>query len=417
LTASGGTAELRATGAGNNAQLTSVNNAVVVSAGAAMSFSAAASSTIAVSGGASNLTMSAGNAIVCTANGALNLTATTGAVTVTGSTGITLTPGTNLPVIVTSGMLRLVERTAGIAVAAGQMLLFCKDNAPNDPYCRDDTNVDRKILTSPASLADMATLAQGTAIGRARDAGTGVPVPLTENQQLENLSRATKRVREWDFEGAIDAGGVLSLPGWVAWNGPTISQRDSAAAEHSANHPGVLRMAQSTTLVDEKAVYIGPWDFSKVSRFGVSIKVPSNGGSELANCALGVGLVADPTDMDVVANARIWPAANPSVSLLVKSAGTGFGNWQIHSSGGTTAASFVGAVAVDTWYDIEARDEGSGTWRIYVGGVAGSSRSLVPTSGICYLALGMIRGAGAAGSLIDYDRVWIETAALDRSAA
>jgi hypothetical protein len=29
----------------------------------------------------------------------------------------------------------------------------------------------------------------------------------------------------------------------------------------------------------------------------------------------------------------------------------------------------------------------------------------------------MIRGAGAAGSLIDYDRVWIETAALDRSAA
>jgi hypothetical protein len=83
-------------------------------------------------------------------------TATAGAVTVAAATGITLTPGTNLPVVVTSGMVRLVERTAGIAIAAGQMLLFCKDNAPNDPYCRDDTNTDRKIVTAPVPLADLA---------------------------------------------------------------------------------------------------------------------------------------------------------------------------------------------------------------------------------------------------------------------
>lgn len=42
-----------------------------------------------------------------------------------------------------------------VTLTAGQLAIWAKDDAPNNPYVRDDTNVDRKILTAPALGTDI----------------------------------------------------------------------------------------------------------------------------------------------------------------------------------------------------------------------------------------------------------------------
>jgi hypothetical protein len=85
-------------------------------------------------------------------------------------------------------MLTTYERSAGIPLAAGQGLFWAKDDAPNSPYFRDDTNADRKLLTAPLPLSDMATIAPGRVLGLQVDAGgAAVPVALTGAEQGENL--------------------------------------------------------------------------------------------------------------------------------------------------------------------------------------------------------------------------------------
>ncbi len=83
-----------------------------------------------------------------------------------GPNGIDLTPGTDQPVRIATGLIRLIERAAGIVMSAGQMLLFAKNNTPNDLYIRDDTNAERKVLTSPCALADIATAPALSIAGR-----------------------------------------------------------------------------------------------------------------------------------------------------------------------------------------------------------------------------------------------------------
>jgi hypothetical protein len=90
-----------------------------------------------------------------------------------------------------AGALIMAERAAGLTLAAGQGQFFPKNDTPNNPYFRDDTNVDRKILTAPLALSDIATIPQGTALGRTALSGNGVPGALTGLQQGENLRRAS----------------------------------------------------------------------------------------------------------------------------------------------------------------------------------------------------------------------------------
>jgi hypothetical protein len=43
-----------------------------------------------------------------------------------------------------------------VTLTAGQLLLWAKNNAPNDLFIRDDTNTDRKVVTAPVPAADLA---------------------------------------------------------------------------------------------------------------------------------------------------------------------------------------------------------------------------------------------------------------------
>lgn len=87
-----------------------------------------------------------------------------------------------------AGFMRLVERAAGITLSAGQALFFSKNDAPNNPYYRDDTNADRKIITAPAALTDLATQNEGTVLLRAIGAGPGAPIAGT-GAQLGAIAR------------------------------------------------------------------------------------------------------------------------------------------------------------------------------------------------------------------------------------
>jgi len=78
--------------------------------------------------------------------------------------------------------LSVMERAAGTSMATGQSEYFAKDDAPTNPYFRDDTNVDRKLATAPVPLTDFATIAQSRVLGRAEGAGTGVPTALTPTE-------------------------------------------------------------------------------------------------------------------------------------------------------------------------------------------------------------------------------------------
>jgi len=68
------------------------------------------------------------------------------------------------------------ERAAGQTLNPGQGQLFVKNDTPNNPYFRDDTNADRKITTAPVPLTDLATQSDSTVLLRAIGAGTGTPI-------------------------------------------------------------------------------------------------------------------------------------------------------------------------------------------------------------------------------------------------
>lgn len=111
--------------------------------------------------------------------------------------------GTNWTAGIAS-FLRLVERAAGITLSAGQALLFPKTD--HNLYFRDQTNTDRKIVTAPALLTDIAPLAQGSMLGRAILGGSGVPIELTGVQQGQNLRRATS------IQDTLSTGTIASYP-------------------------------------------------------------------------------------------------------------------------------------------------------------------------------------------------------------
>jgi hypothetical protein len=96
-------------------------------------------------------------------------------------------------VVAINSLMRLIERAAaGVTLAAGQALLWVKDDTPNNPYFTDDTNTDRKIVTAPVPLADMATISPGRTIGLQVDApAAAVPVPLTGAELTESMRRDT----------------------------------------------------------------------------------------------------------------------------------------------------------------------------------------------------------------------------------
>lgn len=68
-------------------------------------------------------------------------------------------------------------------------------------------------------------------------------------------------------------------------------------------------------------------------------------------------------------------------------------------------------------FRLEQTTPGSGSWRCYVNGTLFTTATLANTSGIAYLAIGMIRGAGAAGRNLLVDEVFIDTFELNRAAA
>jgi len=338
------------------------------------------------------------------------LTPKTGAnndrVTITADDQIVLEP-TGSCRIFTGGVERLeIEndgawQLAGNTGTAGQVIVSAGSAAPP--------------AWGSVSLSALATQTETTVVGRARAAGTGVPIALSANQLLEVRQTESKRLYRWEFEGDLS---TLANRGWTIWDAPTITQRDVGAG-HSANHPGQIQLQGDAALADEYAIYIGPWDFSSVDRFGATVLIPSDGGGELSNCALGFGLVTDPTDMDLATSGGLWTDNN--VVVFVRAGGAGAGNWTIRrEDAGSGAAANVTTVAVDTWYQLEARQTASGTWQmaVTVAGVTSTiSVSGAPASGIAYLAIGGIRAAGAAGRNIVVDEVWLETSALSRSSA
>jgi hypothetical protein len=141
----------------------------------------------------------AGNTFTASCTNAMGLTGGTG-VTVTATTGNIALVNTAASgfVSVNSFLKFTAEANASTpSMSAGQALYWVKDNTPNDPYFTDDTNSDRKILTAPAPLADLATAADGTVVGRPLGGGTGA---------LQNLSGAQAAA----IAGPTHAGSGLS---------------------------------------------------------------------------------------------------------------------------------------------------------------------------------------------------------------
>jgi hypothetical protein len=304
-----------------------------------------------------------------------------------------------------------------MTLAAGQYQFWGKNDAPNNPYFRDDTNVDRKIATAPIPLADFATIAETTALGRARQSGSGIPVALSANQLLEVRQTETKRLFRWDFQGIIEAAGVLAVTEWTAHSSPVIIQRGIGAG-HSANHPGQLQIQFDVAIADNGSIYIGPFDFATVSRFGASTLIPADGGTHLTDCAFGFGLVADPTLLQTVFTLGVWGVTD-NIVYQVRSGGAGAGEWRLRmqNAAASTLAGSGTAITADTWYDLEIRKASSGSWNRYANGsLVGGVTTGCPTAGFCYLSIGGTKGAAPAGRNLVIDEIWIELDALDRTA-
>lgn len=271
--------------------------------------------------------------------------------------------------------------------------------------------------SGPEIDIDSLDMSEATLAGRPRGGGEGQAEPLTPDQALQVLSEANIVIPSWDFNGVIAAAGVLAVPGWTAFGAPTIIQRDVGAG-HSANHPGQLQMQIDPALAQQSSVYFGPYDWSTLKRFRFTVLIPADGGNELLNCSMGFGLVVAPDVMSAtIANASLW--ADNYLICYVRSNGTGAGSWTARRQSGTAAITALGVpVVADTWYDIEAvQDMPTATWTFTINGVIVGSRASLLTTGIVYLALGMVRGAGAGGRNIVADLVEVETTALNRSAA
>lgn len=242
---------------------------------------------------------------------------------------------------------------------------------------------------------------------------TAAAAPLTPTQ----LSALLDRVISDDFDGRIEgAATVLDRSPWTAFGAPSATQHD-IVGRHSASHPGGLYLQLHATNAHKTSVYRGPFDFSKVKGFGCAIMIPV-ATSELVGCTFGVGLAQDATDLADPSVGRLWNTTTPSVSLLIRSAGASFGNWQLHTTAGTSPATSSTTVVPGTWYELAAINEGAGVYRIYVNGITGPTRSLVPTSGLCHLAIGgnkAASAAGAAGAKLAIDHAWVWLDRLDRT--
>lgn len=225
--------------------------------------------------------------------------------------------------------------------------------------------------------------------------------------------QATNSIYRWDFEGVIDTAGTLNVPGWAPFNSPAISQRD-AGSTHSPQNPGVINVNLDAAAADQSCIFNGPWDFSTVSAFEANVLIPSAGGNELANCAFGFGIVADPLTMDPAANGGVWLDNN--AVIMFRSAGASSGAWivRVETTGTGLIATSGVAVALDTWIKLRLAQLTPGVWTISVNGTVIASRSGAPPSGIAYLGIGGVRTAAAAGRNIAIDVIQLETFPLSR---
>ncbi len=151
--------------------------------------------------------------------GPLTVQSTTGQLAALGATMLLQTSGGGAMTFASAGAVTMSSATADIAfsassfvsiapflkftaeqaastpsLTAGQALIWIKNDAPNNPYFTDDTNADRKIVTAPVPLADLATVNAGTQLGLQIDAaGPAVPVALSGAEQGENLRVNTRQ--------------------------------------------------------------------------------------------------------------------------------------------------------------------------------------------------------------------------------
>lgn len=283
--------------------------------------------------------------------------------------------------------------------------------------------VDQLITTDPTmTLNDgllMQSIAQGVFAERYLNGGESLTaiaqaiVALWTAIRSQFIANAISEY-SWDFEGAVDAAGVLAVPGWTAFNTPVISQRD-AGSTHSPQNPGVLNLNLDAAAADQSCIFNGPWDFSTIAEVSANVLIPSAGGNELANCVLGFGIVQDPTSMDPTSNGGLWNDNN--LVGIVRAGGAGAGSWTLRreTTAAGAAASTGIAVTLDTWFKLSIFPVSSGTWNLAVNGVSsGSGLTGVLTSGIAYLGIGAVRTAAAAGRNIAVDRISLKTLPLTR---
>jgi hypothetical protein len=145
---------------------------------------------------------------------------------------INASPGTNQPLSIASGLLRLATRAAGVAVGALQSILFAKSDSPSNPYWRDSANVERRILTAPV---------EASVIGSALAAP--VVIPLVGAGHLPGLYLVT-----FDMINRTAPATVNITPS-VSYSAPTFGATSLNGGAVVANQSGHAGLALFTPMV------------------------------------------------------------------------------------------------------------------------------------------------------------------------
>lgn len=166
------------------------SDAISCTAGTTLSLQSVAAMTVVA--GTTLTISSAGDLIATSSAGQAQLNSTASAIFCTAATSVTLTAGTavalvsaaNRAVQVTSGLKIMSEQPAGTfsGNAAGQGLIWLRNDTPNNLIFKDDANTERRIVTAPAPLTDLANQSDSTILLRAVGAGTGPPIAGSGSQ-------------------------------------------------------------------------------------------------------------------------------------------------------------------------------------------------------------------------------------------
>lgn len=174
-----------------------------------------------------------------------------------------------------AGSLPMLERSSGMTLAAGYGHFFAKNDTPNNPYFRDDTNADRKIITAPVVASDFSSTAAGGVLMNAGNA-SAVPAFVAPTAGLQYLRRnSANTANEWGALPAISgptgatgyAGGAITAP-YVLGAVSVATETDPGSGNYSIDggiHPGATVIRISDVAEDGSNWRSALWSLGSVT--------------------------------------------------------------------------------------------------------------------------------------------------------